>query len=54
VRDDLKCPRGDGIKVRVNRVSGVGCEAGVPSALAMQGGGGAVLVFFVVGRLLIL
>ena len=55
MEDDLECPRGYGIKVGFNRVSCVGCVAGVPSALAMRGGwGGAVLVFFLVGSLLIL
>ena len=40
MRGDLKFPRGYGIKVRVNRMSGVGCVAGVPSALAMRRGWG--------------
>ena len=54
MRGDLKCPRGYDIKVRVNRVSGIGCVEGVPFALAMRGLGGAFLVFFFVGSLLIL
>ena len=55
MRGDLERSRGYGVKVEVNRVGGIGCVAGVPSALAMRGVGlGAVLVFFLVSSLLIL
>ena len=54
MRGDLKCPRGHGIKVMVNRVGGAGCVAGVLFALAVRGVGGGVLVFFFVGSLLFL
>ena len=54
MRGDLKCPRGYGIEIGVNSVGDVGCVAGEPSALAMRGDRGAVLVFFIRGSLLIL
>ena len=38
MRGDLKCPRGNGIKVDVNWVGDEGCVMGEPSALAMRGG----------------
>ena len=51
---DLECPRGYNIKVGNNRVGGIGCVTGDPSALAMRGDWGLVIVFFLRGSLLIL
>ena len=46
---DLECTRGYCINVRVNRVGGVGCVAGMPSALAMCGGWGGRSCFLFCG-----
>ena len=49
VGGDLKCPCGYGIQIGVDRVGGIGCVAGEPSALAMRRGRRGRSCFLFVG-----